>query len=55
MLICEIDRVRRAESYAPGSDPNSWGIKEESESGEGPTRLGDKEKLFTELQFNKIV
>lgn len=62
MLICEFDRVLRAESDASGSDPNSGGIKEESESGENPARQGDavaspdgNEKLFTESQVNKIV
>jgi phytoene dehydrogenase-like protein len=52
MLICEIDRVRRAESDAAGSDPNSGGKKEETDSEENQD---GSEKLFTESQVNKIV
>lgn len=52
MLICETDRVRRAESDAAGSDPNSGGKKEEIDSEENQD---GNEKLFTESQVNKIV
>lgn len=52
MLICETDRVRRAESDAAGSDPNSGGKKEGTDSEENPD---GNEKLFTESQVNKIV
>ena len=52
MLICETDRVRRAESDAAGSDPNSGGKKEGTDSEENQD---GNEKLFTESQVNKIV
>lgn len=52
MLICENDRMRRAESDAAGSDPNSGGKKEGLDSEENQD---GNEKLFTESQVNKIV
>gem|GEM_PF-3077681 len=52
MLICETDRMRRAESDATGSDPNSGGKMEEIDSEESQD---GNEKLFTESQVNKIV
>lgn len=62
MLICEFDRLRRAESDAAGTDPNSGGKKEDIESGDNPAREGDAEaspdsdeKLFNESQVNNIV
>jgi hypothetical protein len=44
--------VRRAESDAAGSDPNSGGKKEDKDSEENQD---GGEKLFTESQVNKIV
>jgi hypothetical protein len=44
--------VRRSESDAAGSDPNSGGKKEETDSEENQD---GNDKLFTESQVNKIV